>query len=108
KRTFINDIKPIISDLFLTLSRTSTNIHQVELVLSKNSSPPIHQICNFLSSLRYLTTFKSNEFWLNNENSNSLDIFYALSKHLNTLEYLEFSELSNFSRPLLELLSNCK
>ena len=64
------------------------------------------QICNFLSSLRYLTTFKSNEFWLNN-NSNSLDIFFSLSKHLNTLEYLEFSDLSHFSRPLLELLSNC-
>jgi hypothetical protein len=105
--TFINDIKPIISNLFLTLSKTSTNINQVELILHKNSSPPIHQICNFLSSLRYLTTFKSNEFWLNN-NSNSLDIFFSLSKHLNTLEYLEFSDLSHFSRPLLELLSNCK
>ncbi|RIA96121.1 hypothetical protein C1645_859314 [Glomus cerebriforme] len=105
--TFNNDIKPIISNLFLTLSKTSTNIHQVELILHKNSNPPIQQICNFLSSLRYLITFKSNEFWLNN-NSNSLDLFFSLSKHLNTLEYLEFSDLSHFSRPLLELLSNCK
>lgn len=105
--TFINDINPIISDLFLTLSITSININQVELVLHKNSNPPIHQICNFLSSLRYLTTFKSNEFWLNN-NSSSFDIFFSLSKHLNTLEFLEFSDLSHFSRPLLELLSNCK
>ncbi|GBB89752.1 hypothetical protein RclHR1_16540001 [Rhizophagus clarus] len=105
--TFINDIKPIISNLFLTLSNTSININQVKLFLHKNSSPPIQQICNFLSSLRCLTTFKSNEFWLNN-NSNSLEIFYSLSKHLNTLEYLEFTDLSHFSRPLLEFLSNCK
>lgn len=103
--TFINDINPIISNLFRTLSITSININQVELVLHKNSNPPIHQICKFLSSLRYLTTFKSNEFWLNN---NSFDIFFSLSKHRDTLEYLEFSDLSHFSSHLLEFLSNCE
>ncbi|CAG8749344.1 13882_t:CDS:2, partial [Funneliformis caledonium] len=72
QRSFINDIKPIISEF-----------------------------------LRYLTTFKSNEFWLNDDPT-FLDVFCALSKHLNTLEYLEFSDLNHLSRPLLELLSNCK
>ncbi|CAI2161817.1 15521_t:CDS:2 [Funneliformis geosporum] len=107
QRSFINDIKPIISELFLTLSKTSTNIHEVKLILNKSSDPPIHQICHFLSSLRYLTTFKSNEFWLNDDPT-FLDVFYSLSKHLNTLEYLEFSDLCHLNRPLLELLSNCK
>ncbi|GBC05877.1 hypothetical protein RclHR1_06490012 [Rhizophagus clarus] len=106
---YINEYTNFIINLLNKISRSCNNIHHLSLIIYKGKYNFYQSLDNSISSLiksqAELKSLVMNEYCLSYENTSIYDAI--LSTHSNSLKYLGFCVMNNYSL-LMKIISTCK